>query len=52
MENYERSAWTFMVVKGIYLGCYNTPEEASRVYQKAEKEYFGEYAYKGGDMNE
>lgn len=44
MENYERSAWTFMVVKGIYLGCYNT--------QKAEKEYFGEYAYKGGDMNE
>lgn len=36
----------------IYLGCYKTPIEASRAYQKAEREYFGEYAYGGGDMNE
>ena len=38
--------------RGIYLGCYETPIEASRAYQKAEREYFGEYAYKGGDINE
>lgn len=35
--------------KGIYLGCYNTPEEAYKVYKKAEEKYFGEYAYKGGE---
>lgn len=35
--------------KGIYLGCYNTPEEAYAAYKKAEEKYFGEYAYKGGE---
>lgn len=35
--------------KGIYLGCYNTPEEAYKVYKKAEEKYFGEYAHKGGE---
>ena len=35
--------------KGIYLGCYSTPEEAYKVYKKAEEKHFGEYAYKGGE---
>lgn len=26
-----------------YLGCFNTPEEASLAYQKASQEYFGEF---------
>lgn len=38
--------------KGIYLGCYDTPEEASIAYESAAKKYFGEYAYKGGEINE
>ena len=38
--------------KGIYLGCFDTPEEAYTAYKQAEEKYFGEYAYKGGEINE
>ena len=34
--------------KGIYLGIYNSAEEAYEVRQKSEKLLFGEFAYKGG----
>ena len=30
--------------KVIYLGAYNTPEEADLIYQQKRKEYYGEYA--------
>lgn len=33
--------------KTLYLGTYNTIEEAKVVRDRAEKEYFGEFAYAG-----
>ena len=35
--------------KGVYLGCFETPQEAHKAYKEAEMKYFGEYAYKGGE---
>lgn len=35
--------------KGVYLGCFETPQEAHKAYKKDEMKYFGEYAYKGGE---
>mgnify|MGYP004523464063 CR=1 FL=1 len=35
--------------KTIYLGLYDTIEEAKAARDKAEQEYFGEFAYKGGE---
>jgi len=35
--------------KTIYLGCFNSIDEAKKARDKAEKELFGEFAYKGGD---
>ena len=52
LKNGKYMARIMVNYRGIYLGCYETPIEASRAYQKAEREYFGEYAYKGGDINE
>ena len=38
--------------KGIYLGCFNSFDEARKARLNAEEKYFGEYAYKGGEVNE
>lgn len=35
--------------KSKYLGCFNSIDEAKKARDKAEKELFGEFAYKGGD---
>lgn len=38
--------------KQIYLGKFDTPEEASKVYEKKAKELFGEFYYKHGENND
>ena len=49
LKNGKYMARIMVNYKEIYLGCYNMPEEAYKVYKKAEEKYFGEYAHKGGE---
>lgn len=38
--------------KNVYLGCFDNIEDAKQVRQDAEIKYFGEYAYKGGEIDD